>query len=79
MRPSRYNNSLNNLRSKYFHSSYCAAKVGETAKKQKKEQKLTRLGIESLFSALGPIFSSDSLDNACYVGYLTRRSNHRKS
>ena len=78
MRPSRYNNSLNNLRSKYFHSSYCA-KVGETAKKQKKEQKLTRLGIESLFSVLGPIFSSDSLDNACHVGYLTRRSNRRKS
>ena len=76
MRPSRYNNSPNSLRSKYFHSSYCA-KVGETAKKKKK--KLTRLGIESLFSALGPIFSSNALDNACHVGYLTRRSSHRKS
>ena len=56
-----------------------ARKLERQQKKQKKEQKLTRLGIESLFSALGPIFSSDSLDNACYVGYLTRRSNHRKS
>ena len=50
------------------------------AQKLEGEQKKNNgQGIESLFIALGLIFSSNSLDNACYVGYLTRKSNHRKS